>query len=238
MGLGNNNGFVSPEQSSVPMGTPAELRAAGYNPAAVPSCAVPAPEQGIKGCMYAVKCSRLFGKKGLRFGGFGPPSDAPGTPGEGHEIVPYSIRFADGGEKEDSTYCHAFMATLYNRMLAARDPDFPSGEEIKLLGKAGEVDIVVYETLPVEPKLCNKTRNYTMHTEEKVVRVEKALRLSQMDPRAKSRRASIVADDMEYLAGLAGESKAADVTAAAVAEESPPQPAPIRRRSSREHTEG
>ena len=206
MGLGNNNGFVSPRDAALPMGTPAELGAAGYSLSECHSCAIPAP--GIKGCMYAEKCSRLFGKKGQRFGGFGPPSTAPGTPGQGYENVAYSLETIEGDYKEDYTYCHMFMATLYNRMLASRDPEFPSAERIHLLGKAGETDIIVWETLPQAPKLSNTNRNYTMVTTEKIVPVPRVQRLAEIDQRARSRRAATLADNEDYLAGFAGESRA------------------------------
>jgi hypothetical protein len=188
----------------------------GYDLNKVRSCAVP-KEGEIKGCMYAKNCSKIFGRKDKKYGGFGPPSEAPGTPGEGREFVPYYIRFSEGDEMENHTWCYMFMATLYNRMLASRIPDPTTGETtgevIRLLGRAGECSIVVDEMLPQEPKLCNKNGNNTMISETKVVQVLKAKRITDNKRLVASQRGNM-ADEDSVFDGIEGESAAAAMASA------------------------
>lgn len=233
MGLGRTN-QTADDPTAVPCGTPDEMRALGYNLNEVRSCAVP-KEGEVKGCMYAANCSKLFGRPGTRYGGFGPPSQVPGTPGQGRENVPYYIKFSEGDEKEDATWCYMFMATLYNRMLASRVPDPTTGEVtgdvIRLLGRAGETSIVVDNLVPQEPKLCNKNGNMTMISTTDVVKVEKATRIGSNKRLVASQRANMAAE-AEVFDGIDGESASVDMApvdpaevVAAAAEE-----APIRRR--------
>ena len=227
MGIGRSN-EVRENPELVPLGTPAELKALGYDLKVVRSCCVQKDGE-IKGCMYAPKCSKLFGRPGTRYGGFGPPSDAPGTPGLGRENVPYFIRFSEGDEKEDQTWCYMFMGTLYNRMLASRIPDpetgETSGETIRLLGRAGETSIVVDNYLPEEPKSLKNTR---MRPSTDVVQVEKAKRIGENKRLAASRRADMAAAENQF-DGLDIDSVAVAVSPeqeeaaiAAMAEEAPP----------------
>ena len=191
MGLGRNSSSISADVANFPTGTPSELEEMGHNLADVHSCAIPNPNAGIKGCMYAVRCSKFFSRD--KVGGFGPKASRPGVAGHGPEYVPYSIETAEGDGKEDFTACHSFMAGLFDRMLSSRIPSditgTVSGETIRILGVAGKAQIVTYETLPQDPKLCNKNNNVTMLTEMKVITVPKHPRPKEMDPRWRERRA-------------------------------------------------
>lgn len=198
MGIGRSN-EVRENPELVPLGTPDELRALGYDLKAVRSCCV-AKDGEIKGCMYAKKCSKLFGRPGTKYGGFGPPSDAPGTPGLGREHVPYYIRFSEGDEKEDQTWCYMFMGTIYNRMLASRIPDpetgETSGETIRLLGRAGEVSIVQDNYLSVPDPTAKGGRRMEPSTD--VVKVEKADRIGSKKRLVASRKADMAARGEEF----------------------------------------
>jgi hypothetical protein len=227
MGLNVVNGQMTPKLAYFPIWNPEELKAQGEDLATVHSCAIP-KEGEIKGCMYARRCSRLFGQKGTRIaeriGDFGPQSLTPGTPGQGPEIVPYSIETADGFEKEDHTICHIFMASIYPRMIASHnpDPEFRSDERIRILGKAG-MDIFVKDLVPEDPKACNKNGNYTMVATEGVQRVPKYREWMKLPARVKARMLGRKADAEEAIESLLGETAAAeDEALAAVAEESTP----------------
>lgn len=220
MGLNVINGDADPAHSNNPLGTPSEIEAAGYDVAEVASCCVPVIVNGVpqkRGCMYAERCSKLFGRKGMRFGGFGPVSDKPGTDGKGREYVPYSIEYADGSYKEDFTWCHIFLGGhLYDLLMNQNTPNY-KGDRVRLLGKAGEgghtgkgADILVVEAMPVDPN-NNKSRNYKIRQEEKVVTVAAAPRLPQLLGLLASRRAGSIADETEFVASLAGESRAAGI---------------------------
>lgn len=220
MGLNVINGDADPAHSNNPLGTPAEMEAAGYDVSEVASCCVPVIVNGVaqkRGCMYADRCSNLFGRKGMRFGGFGPPSDKPGTEGKGREYVPYSIEYSDGSYKEDFTWCHIFLGGhLYDLLMNQNTPNY-KGDKVRLLGKAGEgghtgkgADILVVEAMPADPN-NNKTRNYKITQEEKVVTVTAAPRLPQLLGLLASRRANSVAEESEFIASLGGESRAAGI---------------------------
>lgn len=220
MGLNVKNGEADPATSNNPLGTPSEIEAAGFDLSTAASCCVPVIVNGVaqkRGCMYAANCSKLFGRKGLRYGGFGPDSDKPGTEGKGREFVPYSIEYSDGSYKEDFTWCHIFMgSSLYDLLMNQNGPNY-KGDKVRLLGKAGEgghtgkgADIVVDELLPADPN-NNKSRNYKLVAAEKVVTVLAAPRLKESLGILASRRSAEAADEADSYASFSGESRAAGV---------------------------
>jgi hypothetical protein len=233
MGLQVANGEVDPTISNFPLGTPDELEKHGYDVAQVHSCAIPVIVNGvpqIKGCFLAQKCRKLFGKKGLRFGGFGPTNGKPGTPGQGREYVPYSIEFPDGGFKEDFTWCYAFVgSSLYDWLVNQNSPEY-TGPKVRLLGKAGEggstglgADIVVVDAVAEDPN-NNRTKNYRITQTEKVVTVLKAPRFGAVVTGIRSRRSAEEADETEFLAGLAGTSVAGRDSEGFVGADAPDEP--------------
>ena len=168
------------------------------------SCSVPVKDgQGghtLRGCPFAGKkgrCFRMFNGRNPRIGDFGPKTEAPGDTGHGPENVPFALRTADGDEFESFMPCHRFLIAVYPRMLAARDPREPSGEKIRILGKAGEAQIVQTFSLPEEPKRCNKNGNNTMVHETTVSTCPKHVRPFELDPRWKERAARDRADMAE-----------------------------------------
>jgi len=199
-----------------PQGTPDELRAHGLDVREVASyCVTLLSGDGqvlIKGCPVAARCSRFFGKKSA-IGGFGPPSDIPGTPGTGgRENVPYSIE-ADGMYKEDFIPCDAFMSGLYQRMLASRDPENPTGEKIRVLGKAGEARIEIVEVTSEDPINCNRNGNSRIKQTTKVITVPKMKRLGERAvdgtmPRQASRQIEAEADAEALIQEAIGQSRA------------------------------
>lgn len=216
MGLGSNK---NASESYFPTGTTSELREMGIDVSKVHSCAIPDDAGGVRGCPHALRCAKFFSNP--RVGGFGPKGTKPGTEGQGPENVPYHIETAEGDEKEDFQVCHMFMGGLFKRMLASRVPDDltgeVSGERIRILGVAGKTQIVTYETLPVEPKLCNKTGNITMKTTELVQLVPKHPRPKDLDPRWRERKARAAADTDAVIDDLIEESVVADMADDAVA---------------------
>jgi len=217
MGLQVANGEIDPSISNFPLGTPAELEKHGYDTSKVHSCAIPVIVNGVpelRGCFLAQKCSRLFGRTGRRFGGFGPPNRKPGTPGKGREYVPYSVEFPDGGFKEDFTWCYAFVgSSLYDWLVKQGDPEY-TGPKVRLLGKAGEggstgmgADIVIVEALPEDPN-NNRTKNLKIAQAPKVVTVLAAPRFGDTVSAIRARRSAEEADEMEFLEGLEGRSVA------------------------------
>ena len=210
MGLGKLPGHQKADESHVPMGTPDELRVMGHDLSLVNSCAVPDPDNGIKGCIHAVRCSALFGR--AKLGGFGPKSTARGTAGLGPEHVPYHLSTAEGDEKEDFIPCHTFVGALLPRMLASRIPDAltgqVSGETIRIIGRAGETDIVVHDYLP--KRAGNRDKDYRMESSVRVMKVPKHPRPQELDPAWKVRRARAEQDADDVMDDFMAES-AADV---------------------------
>lgn len=188
MGVNRNSepGGESPRTALFATGTPDELRELGVNLAIKPSCAVPDPNNGIMGCPHAANCSKLFGRE--KFGGFGPKSDAKGTPGHGPEYVPYYVETPEGDAKEDFIRCSAFMGGLYGRMLAMNDPTEPSGEVIQILGVAGVTKIRTFLLLPEEPK--SKTNTRMAPEVEQVFVVPKHPRPKDIDRRGSLRQSA------------------------------------------------
>ena len=95
---------------------------------------------------------------------------------------------------------------------------------LQVPGASDAMTFVVDELLPAEPKLCNKNGNMTMISDTKVVKVEKAKRITDNKRLVASQRANM-ADDDAVFEGIEGESASVAMTAAA--EEAP---SPVRRR--------
>lgn len=231
----------SPRNAFFPTGTPEELTVLGEDLSEVHSCAVPVSDgrggTTLRGCPFAGKksrCHAMFNGRNPRIGDFGPKTDTPGEVGQGPENVPFSLRTAEGDELESFMPCHRFLIAVYPRMLAARNPQNPSGEKIRILGKAGETKIVVTHSLPVAP---GSTKDVRMMHDTQVITVPKHIRPKELDPRWKERMLRDAADDQEAAMGWTEDQDsdgvhidvASDEPAgeqpAAVAEE-----APIRRR--------
>lgn len=163
-------------------GTPAELRAIGHDLRRVHSCAIPNPEGGIRGCAHAVECSlRMFGMQDE--GGFGPQNDLPGTPGLGPKYVGYYLETVEGDAKEDFIRCSAWMTALYNRY---QDQE-KTGETLLVVAQEGE-PIEIVETVPVEPRTCNKSNNVALVSETKQILVPEHPRPADIDRRSKFRQ--------------------------------------------------
>lgn len=162
-------------------GTPAELRIIGHDVRRVHSCAIPNPEGGIRGCAHATECAlRMFGLADE--GGFGPQNDLPGTPGNGPKYVGYYLETQEGDAKEDFIRCSAWMTALYNRY---QDQE-KTGETLLIVAQEGE-PIEIMETVPVEPRTCNKSNNVALVSTVKQILVPVHPRPADIDRRAKFR---------------------------------------------------
>lgn len=180
MGLKSNQ-MTAPDSALFPTGTPVELKALGHDLRQVHSCAIPEPGR-IRGCVHAVECSlRKFGL--VDEGGFGPPDTEPGTPGQGPRNIGYYLRTHEGDWKEDFIRCSAYMTVLLNR----ENKQEETGEELVIVAQEGE-PIEVTTTVPVEPKLCNKTGNYALKTETNSILVPVHARPGELDKRNGFRR--------------------------------------------------
>lgn len=136
----------------LPVGTPAEVEAAGESLDMVASCAQPNKATGMRGCPYWKTC--MFGKKAL--GGFKGKS--------GPHWIGYELKTsnADGGHrKEDITSCFGFVASgLQSRMLAGIDRRNRGldHEIVRVIAQEGE-EIVYRKWVLVDP---NNPKNYKM----------------------------------------------------------------------------
>lgn len=230
--MGVQGATQTPRTSFLPTGTPDELKRLGEDIGDVHSCAVPVSDghggSKLKGCPFAGKkgrCFAMFNGRNPRIGDFGPKSVEPGTAGQGPENVPFCLRTTDGDELETFMPCHRFLASVYPRMLAARNPQSPSGEKIRILGRAGEAKIVVTYSLPEDPKLCNKNGNNTMVHDTQVITVPKHIRPHEMDPRWKERLARDKADESEAAAAFTDDET--DVSSIDAASDEPEEVIPV-----------
>jgi hypothetical protein len=241
MGFGKTGGTEDPK--AVPLGTPTEVRAAGFDLKRNCSCCVRKKDPGggivIKGCGKAGECSALFSRTDLPYGGFGPPSDEPGTAGKGREYVIYSIEYPDGSYMEQVTWCYLFLGSFaYNCLMAQGDPKY-NGPKVRFLGKAGEggktgkgPDIYIEDLGPLD-KNNNRTKNYKIVPVNEsgeplpegmtgyVKTVGKAPRLNRTIGGLAARNLANKAADDEALRAYGGESRAATMEADDVETEDP-----------------
>ncbi len=227
--MGIQGSGQSPRNSFFPTGTPDELKVLGEDLSQVHSCSVPVSDgQGgmrVRGCAFAGKkgrCLAMFSGRNPRIGEFGPKSDEPGTAGVGPENVPVYIRTVDGDEVETFMPCHRFLISVYPRMLAARNPQAPSGEKIRILGKAGEAKIVVTHSLPAEP---GSQKNMKMVNHTDVITCPKHIRPRELDPRWQERLLRDRADDSEAAAIYTQDDD--DISAIDVASDEPEDMTPV-----------
>ena len=210
MGIQNPTQIL-PRNAPYPTGTPAELVAMGEDLREVFSCAIPHDDGQrhaiIKGCPRAGTCQKFF--KSEKIGNFAPRSTVPGTPGQGPENVPFSLQTEDGSYLETYLPCHIFLSGPYGRMLASRNPEMNSAEEIHILGKAGEAKIMLSTTLPRSPRGGPRGDDMTLITTNDVIVVPKHKRPAELDPgwrMRQSRRAAEADEAVEDVLGVsAGE---------------------------------
>lgn len=163
-------------------GTPDELRVLGHDLRNVHSCAIPNIDGGVRGCPHAVECAkRMFGIDDE--GGFGPPSDVPGTPGQGPKYVGYYLETQEGDAKEGFVRCSAWMTAFFNRYVDQEK----TGETLLIVAQEGE-PIEVVETVAAEPRTCNKSGNVTLISDEKQILVPVHPRPAEIDRRSKFRK--------------------------------------------------
>lgn len=151
---------ANPEKSPHPRMSLDDARKRGFDVSVMPTCGV--REDGkVKGCSFAVQCAtRMFARPG--FGGFGPPSTAPGTSGTGPAPVQgYHLDSVTQTEHEFQMQCHAFMQNLWDEFRQQDDTGdkvliYPPGTPITIQRYVTEVDAMgnkkaVLKTMTQEP---------------------------------------------------------------------------------------
>ena len=125
-------------ETPFPIGTPAELEAAGINAHLNGSCAPPDNANGFKGCSYYENCVFARSHDGGKVKAFRD---------QGPKNFGYSIHLSEWGPErpanEDWMPCHRFMATVFRRMahanyLRENEPSKPR-DDIKIIANEGEL---------------------------------------------------------------------------------------------------
>lgn len=136
------------EHSNIPVYSVEEAKKKGLNVARVCTCAVPKMGPNnvyeIRGCPKGEHCA-ISGFGTARMGGFGPKSNEPGTSGSGAENVPfYHYDVGSSTEVEGFMPCPIFMQTMMDKYESQRK----TGDVLEILGREGETQITILETLP------------------------------------------------------------------------------------------
>jgi hypothetical protein len=200
-----------------PVGSIAQLREAGLDPARYGSCS--RPGRDMVGCHVYDSCP--FGQE--RYGAF---------KGVKPKNVGYYIKALSGGSKTDWMTCHDFISSLWARMMNGlfEVMNGRKGEIIRIIGLEGDT-IPMKITLPVDSN-ANKTLNVKIKAEVVDVKIPVFKTPLEADPDLKfeqelATRFPMSAEVLASIGIVGGEDKAALVAAAMGApEEEVVSPAP------------